>query len=304
VASEQSSLVSKLYRIWLSQPEQDELITNQYGWDVLTTEPGGVDYIEADAGGVEAMWATPKDAHQDRVLLCMHGGGFIGGSMYTHRKMFGHIAKQTGARALIINYRLLPEGMHPKPVDDTVTAYRWLLDQRIAARHIAFCGDSAGGALSVTAQLRAREQGLPLPAATILLSPWVDFEVTGGTMQSNAGKDALFNQPWIKQLADDYRGSASERDPLVTPLHADLTGFGPIYVQVGDQELLLDDSRRLVSHAQQAGVDAQLEVFDEMQHTFQMMAGRAPEADEAIHRLAEWARPKLGLTETEPAAAA
>jgi monoterpene epsilon-lactone hydrolase len=304
MASKQSILVSKIYQIWLTQPVDDELITNQYGWDLLTAEPGGVDYLETDAGGVDAMWAIPKEADQDRVLLCMHGGGYIAGSMYTHRKMFAHIAKAVGARALIVNYRLLPEGVYPKPVDDVVSAYRFLLDQGVNPDHIAFTGDSAGGGLSITAQLQARDQGLPLPAAAMPLSAWVDMEVTGETMLSNQGKDALFNQDWIKQLAEGYLAGADPRAPYATPLYADLTGLGPIYIQVGDQELLLDESRRLAAEAEKAGVEVRLDVFPDQQHSFQMMAGRAPEADDAIRRLAEWARPRLGLPLAAPAEAA
>ena len=302
--SKQSLLVTKLYEIWRTQPQDDELITNEYGWELLTTEPEGVDYLETDAGGVLAMWAIPKGADHDRVLLCLHGGGYIGGSIFTHRKMFAHLAKVVGARALIINYRLLPEGVYPGPVDDVVASYRWLLDQGIAADDIVFTGDSAGGGLSITAQLRARDQGLPLPAAAIALSPWVDMEVTGETMITNHGKDALFNQDWIKQLAEGYLAGADPREPYATPLYGDLKGLGPIYIQVGDQELLLDESRRLAAAAENAGVEVRLDVFADQQHTFQMMAGRAAEADDAIRKLADWARAKLGLPATAQVQAA
>jgi acetyl esterase/lipase len=243
-----------------------------------------------------AMWAVPKECAQDRVLLCVHGGGFVSGSVYTHRKLFAHLAKAAGVRALIVGYPLLADGgMHPAPVEHVVAAYRWLLTQGIDAGQVAFAGDSAGGLLSITAQLQARDQGLPLPAAAMLMSPWVDMEVIGETMTTNAGTEALFNQPWVKQLAEGYLGGTSPLDPRVNPLYADLTGFGPLYVQVGGYEVLLDDSRRLAEHAEKAGVRVRLDVFPEMQHTFQMMAGRAPEADDAIRRFADWVRPELGL---------
>lgn len=296
MASKQSGAVAKLYQIWLAASEEDDVIQDPRHWDVLTAEPGGVDYLVTNAGGVPALWAVPMGSDEDRVLLCIHGGGFIGGSMYTHRKLFAHIAKEAGTRALIINYRLLPEGAHPAPADDAVAAYRWLLGQGISPRHIAVAGDSSGGGVSVGMQVRARERGLPLPAATLLLSPWVDMEVSGDTMLSNAGKDALFNKAWVQQMAADFLGGTSPRDPQASPLYAGLTGFGPVYIQVGDQELLLDDSRRLAQHARQAGVDVRLDVFPDQQHTFQMMAGRAPEATDAVGSLAEWVRPRLGLT--------
>src|SRR6201987_4215127 len=128
----------------------------------LTAEPREVDYTEVEAGGRPAMWLVPKRARTDRVLLCLHGGGFVGGSIYTHRKMFGHLAKAAGVRALLVGYRLLPEGGgDPVPVEEVAAAYRWLLDQGTAAGHIAFAGDSVGGWLAITVQLRVREQGLP-----------------------------------------------------------------------------------------------------------------------------------------------
>src|SRR6202046_2642099 len=127
-------------------PQPDDLVTNAQ-WDVLTGEPGGGDYLEIDAGGVPALWAVPHGTAQDApVLLCFHGGGYVGGSMFTHRKMFAHLAKAIGARALSIDYTLLPDGgAYPVPIVEGVTAYRWLLDQGIAADRIAFAGDSAGG---------------------------------------------------------------------------------------------------------------------------------------------------------------
>ena len=300
-ASTQSEAAKRLYQGWLTAfaenpdwtpGDQQDLIE---GWSVLTSEPGAVDYAEIDAGGIPALHVTPHDAQPDRVLLCVHGGGFVSGSMYTHRKLYGHLAKAVGARALIPNYQLLPEAQHPGPLDETLTCYRWLLDQGIKPHHIAITGDSAGGGLAVTATLRARDNGLPLPAASMPLSPWFDMEVVGHTMISNAGKDALFNHDRVKQLAAGVLGDADPKDPYANPLYADLTGLPPLYMQVGGDELLLDDSRRLAALAEKAGVDVRLDVFPEQQHTFQMMAGRAPEADDAIARLAQWVRPRLGL---------
>jgi epsilon-lactone hydrolase len=302
MASTQSKAVSKLYQSWLTIPAQNPewSMADQRdmveGWNVLTTEPGEVDYLEVRADASPAMWAVPHDATANRVLFCIHGGGFIAGSIYTHRKLFAHLAKVVGARALMVDYRLLPEGVYPVAVDDTLSAYRWLLDEGIDASHIAFAGDSAGGTLAIVTQLRARDEHLPLPAATMLISPWVDMEGIGETMRSNSGKDALFNQVWVQELATNFLGEQSPRDPRINALYANLAGLGPLYIQVGDQELLLDDSRRLAEHAGKAGIDVRLDVFPEMQHTFQMMAGRAPEADDAIGRFAEWVRPKLGLS--------
>jgi acetyl esterase/lipase len=242
------------------------------------------------------MWVVPKDSVQDRVLLCMHGGGFISGSIYTHRKMFGHLAKATGARALIFGYHLAPEHTHPSQVDEATDVYQWLLDQGISADHIAFTGDSVGGGLSITTQLRARERGLPLPAGAMLISPAVDMEAVGESYATNRDRDPFFFQETVRQIVATFLGEHGDpRDPLVNPLYADLSGLGPIHIQVGGDETLLDDAHLLDEHARKAGVEVRLDVFPEMLHTFQMAAGRAPESDEAIHRLAAWVRPILGL---------
>jgi epsilon-lactone hydrolase len=265
-------------------------------WGDLTAEPRGVDYLETEAGGLPAMWAVPKGASTDRVLMCIHGGGFVSGSIYTHRKMFGHLAKAAGARALAVSYHLLPEGMFPVPVDDVTNSYRWLLDQGISAGRIAFAGDSVGGWLAVTVQLRAREQGLPLPAAALLISPCVDLETTGESYETNRDSDPFFKPEVVRGIIRSFLGEGTDaRDPRANPLYADLSGLGPVYIQAGGDETLADDARLLDSCARKAGVDVRLDIFPGMLHTFQMAAGRAPEADDAIREMAGWVRPRLGL---------
>jgi|HubBroStandDraft_5_1064220.scaffolds.fasta_scaffold45808_2 monoterpene epsilon-lactone hydrolase len=305
MASKQSEAVKELYLSWTNarlHPDatlQEPRETNDH-WGDLTAEPRGVDYIETSAGGVPAMWASPKGCAEDRVILCLHGGGFVGGSLYTHRKLFGHLAKAIGARALLIQYRLTPEHAHPAQLHDAAAAYGWLLETGIEAKHIAVSGDSAGGGLGVTVVLRARELGLPMPAALMLMSPWVDMEVTGGSYESNRAKDGFFYREVVQGLVAMFlSGGSSPTDPRVNPLYADLAGLPPIYIQVGGDETLLDDSRRLAARARSAHVDVRLDVFPEQQHTFQMAAGRAPEADDAVRRFAAWARPKLGLSEPD-----
>ncbi len=274
----------------------DELRLMFEHWGDVTAEPGDVDYIEADANGVPALWANPKGCAQDRALLCFHGGGYVTGSMYTHRKMYGHLAKAVGCRALIPHYRRAPEHVHPAPVDDAVRTYEWLLDQGIAPGHIALCGDSAGGALAVTALLRARQRHRPMPAATMPLSPWVDLEIVGASLATNREKDVLVQKDVVEAMAATFMGeSGNRRDPLANPLYADLKGLPPMYIQVGGDETLLDDSRRLADRAKGAGVYVRLDVFPEMQHVFHFAAGHAPEADEAIKKLADWVQPKLEL---------
>ena len=168
MASKESFALEKLYRGWVAEmaanpnADVDELRRLFDHWGDVTAEPGGVDYIEVDAGGVPAMWALPKQADKTKVLLCSHGGGYVVGSMYTHRKLFGHLAKAVGCRALIVDYRRAPESPLPGPVNDMVTAYRWLLEsQRCTPGDIAFTGDSSGGALAVTPAHAPYLAGMP-----------------------------------------------------------------------------------------------------------------------------------------------
>ena len=182
--SKQSAAVRRHWEAsWLAMTQPGYEAPDDESWGDLTAEPRGVDYLETQAGGRPAMWALPKGADDSRVLFCLHGGGFVGGSLYTHRKMFGHLAKAAGARALLVSYRLLPEGTFPAQADDVADAYRWLLDQGTGASGIAFAGDSVGAWLALIVQLRARERGLPLPAAALLISPCVDMDGQRGVVR-------------------------------------------------------------------------------------------------------------------------
>jgi monoterpene epsilon-lactone hydrolase len=295
-------LVKDLYERWSAAfAEEPEMPLDRWRamieeWPLVTAEPGGVDYVEVKAGGVPAMCITPKAAAEDRVILSIHGGGFVVGSMYTHRKLFGHLAKAVGARALVVDYRRPPEHLHPAPVEDVASAYEWLLDQGIEPAHVAFSGDSAGGGMVVTAMLLARDRGLPLPAAGTPLSAWFDLTGSGESQRTNADTDKLLNKKFGDQLADILLGqSGDRRDPYVSAVFAELAGLPPLFLQVSDAETLLDDSRSFAERARAAGVDVRLDVFPGEQHTFQMAAGRSPVADDAIRRLAEWVRPHLGL---------
>jgi acetyl esterase/lipase len=264
-------------------------------WGNLSAEPGGIDYLETEVAGLPALWAIPKGSAGDRVILSLHGGGFVSGSIYTHRKLFGHLAKAAGTRALLTEYRQAPAHAHPAPLEDTTAAYRWLLGQGIDARHIAIAGDSSGGGLAITTLLRAREMGLPIAAALMLMSPWVDMAVSSDTYESNRETEAFFYREVVAALAGMFLGGADPKDPLASPLYGELSGLPPTYIQVGGDETLLGESIRFGEAARTAGVDVRVDVFPDQQHTFQMAVGRAPESDDAIQRFAEWVRPRLGL---------
>ena len=262
------------------------------------TDPGGVTVTETYAGGCRAYWQDPVGCAMDRVLLYFHGGAFFVGSPATHERMVSHLARAIGCRALNLDYRLAPEHLFPAAVDDCIAACRWLLDQGYEAGHIAIAGDSAGGGLTLSTLLALKEQRLPQPAAAVALSAWTDFLMIGESMITNANNDLLSYQNPEEDfgpMRDRYLGGADPRDPLASPVYGDYAGLAPIYLQVGGAERLLDDSTRVAEKAKAAGVEVKLDVFPEMQHVFQSSAGRVPEADEAIARIGEWLRPRLGI---------
>ncbi|MGH9000147.1 MAG: alpha/beta hydrolase [Acidimicrobiia bacterium] len=301
MASRESGYLRDLYKSWADRlaasPEADIATVRDIfeEWHLPTREPEGVTYAEVDAGGTPAIWCIPGGCASDRVLLYNHGGGCVVGSMYSHRKLAGHLAKATGARALVLDYRRAPEHPFPSQIEENVAVYRWLLDQGIRPEHIATVGDSAGGNLSITVVLKLRQLGQPLPAAIVPLSPYLDMELSGETMDSRAATDALVSRPLAEQMVGLYIADASPVDPLANPLHADLSGLPPAYVEAGDDEMLLDDAVRFAQLAEKAGVDVTLNVEPGMQHVFQCLAGRAPEADRAVAAIGAWLRPKLGL---------
>jgi monoterpene epsilon-lactone hydrolase len=260
-------------------------------------EPTGVTYEEVDAGGRPALWCIPVDGTDDRVILYTHGGGFVVNTMDSHRKVAAHLAKATGARALVLDYRLAPEHPFPAQLDDAVAAYTWLLDQGIEAGHIATAGDSAGGNLATALVLKLRDDGVALPAAIVGFSPWYDMECVGKTLETNAATDAFVQREVVQNMAAMFLGDhGSVTDPLANPLHADPTGLPPMYLTAGDKETLQDNAERFADMARNAGVDVTLEITEGMQHIHPVMAGRAPEADATIANVGQWLRPKLGLS--------
>jgi epsilon-lactone hydrolase len=305
MASKESQPLSGLYKGWIAtltaNPDLpiEEVRKLFEHWGDVTGEPRGVDYVEVDAGGVPALWAIPKGAAPGYVLQATHGGGYVVGSPYGHRKVFGHIAKAAGVRALIIDYRRAPEHLHPAPVEDAVRSYKWLLSEGYRPNHIGLVGDSAGGALAITTLLLLRRLGLPLPAASAPLSPWTDLLVTGESVDANADKDHFVKRHLIDNLSSVYLGdqgaSPARRDPLASPLYGDLKGLPPLYIQVGGDEALLDDAGRFAEAARKAGNDVTYEVYPEQQHVFHFLAGTAPEADQAVAALGRWFRQQFGL---------
>jgi monoterpene epsilon-lactone hydrolase len=240
------------------------------------------------AGGVPAEWISAPGANAAAVMLYLHGGGYILGSMRTHRVMLAHLSRASGTKILGLEYRLAPENPFPAPVDDTVAAYRWLLTQGYDPRKIVLAGDSAGGGLVVAALVAMRYVGEPLPAAGICLSPWVDMEATGQSFIANAASDPSVAKERIVRMAGIYLAGKSAQAPLASPIHADLRGLPPLLIQVGSIETLLDDAKALAERAESAGVSVELEVWADMPHVWHHFAAMLPEAQQAIARVGEF----------------
>lgn len=247
------------------------------------------------AEGVDGEWLVPSDAPRDKAILYFHGGGFRIGSIASHRDLAARIADASGCRVLSINYRLAPEHRFPAALDDALAAYHYLRDQGLRPADIAFAGDSAGGNLVLAAMLATRDRCLPLPAAGALMSPWTDLTASGASYESRAEADPVHQRSMIVALAKNYLGKDGDpRDPLASPLCADLAGLPPLLVQVGDCETVRDDSTELAARAKAAGADVELQVWDGMIHVFQMFP-EIPQAREAIASLAVFLRNHLHI---------
>ncbi len=250
----------------------------------------GVKIARDEINGLYAEWLTPKDRMDDKLLLYLHGGAYVLGGCDMYRQMVSHMARAGRIQALLPEYRLSPEHKYPAAIDDAVGIYRTLLQQGIKPESIVFAGDSAGGGLAVATLLVLRDAGDPLPAAAVLLSPFLDVSGSGESMQSRAMQDPWFHAEDISTIADYYCAAEQRREPLVSPVFADVGGLPPLYIQVGDDEILLSDSERIAQKIEVAGGEVELEVWPEMWHVFQMFIGKMPESGRAIRKIGDYVR--------------
>jgi monoterpene epsilon-lactone hydrolase len=224
-----------------------------------------------DAAGVKAEWTATPNADPARAILFVHGGGYVIGSIDSHRHAAAEMGRAAATKVLSLDYRLAPEHPFPAPVEDTVAAYRYLLAQGFAPSHIAIAGDSAGGGLVVAAMLAIRDAGLPQPACGWCISPWIDMEATGASITGKAAEDPTVQKAGLEFMAKTYLAGADPKNPLASPLHANFTGLAPLLIQVGAAETLLDDATRLAALAGAAHVAVTLEIWPEMIHVWHVM---------------------------------
>jgi monoterpene epsilon-lactone hydrolase len=250
--------------------------------------PRGVTMEKVMAGGVPAEWLVPAAGAANGVLLYVHGGAWTMGWYEPHRWLVSHLARATGRRALALDYRLAPEHPFPAPLEDCLAAYRWLLASGTRPEEIIIGGDSAGGNLTVTTMLALRDNGEPLPAAGVCLSPVTDLAGSG-----EAGPpvhDAGLPVDWAKEQTRMYLGATDPHLALVSPYYADLHGLPPLLIQVGGDEYLLRDAERFVPRARDAGLDVTLQVYAGMWHVWQILVGFMPEANQAVEAVAAFCR--------------
>jgi acetyl esterase/lipase len=245
------------------------------------------------AGGVPAEWSRTPGAAKDAALLYLHGGGYVIGSIASHRHLASELGRAAGVPALAIDYRMAPENPFPAAVEDALAAYRWLLDQGIAANRIAVAGDSAGGGLTVALLIAIKEAGLPQPACAVPISPWVDMAATGGTMDSKAASDPMVQRQALLDWAALYLAGKPATTPLAAPIHADLSGLAPMLIQVGSEETLLDDALMLAARAGHAQVPVTLEIAPEMIHVWHFFHPILGEARRAIADAGAFMRGRL-----------
>ena len=256
----------------------------------LDPMPSGVEVRAGRSGGVRSLLIVPEGAGDAPRMVWLHGGAFCFGSPKAYSTFVAHLAKAVGVSILAPAYRLAPEHPYPAAFDDSLAAYA-----AVAAEFgpPILGGDSAGGGLTLSAAIRLCDEGRPMPRGLLLMSPWVDLTGSGGSMRSNAGRDALLRAETLPGLVRAYAGGLDPRDPLLSPLGADLAGLPATLIQCGEDELFLSEGVDLAKRLEDAGGDTKLQVFDGMWHDFQLHAGMLDESARAVGQMAAWAKPLL-----------
>ena len=242
-----------------------------------------------DAAGVPAEWISVPESINDRALLYFHGGGYVAGSVNSHREYCVRLARASKTRVLLIDYRRAPEHPFPAALEDATKVYDWLISSGgIKPKNIVIAGESAGGGLTIATLLKLRDDNKELPVAGIPLSPFLDLAVTGESIKTKADVDPMSTEAMLKFCAEQYLSEGDKQNPLASPLYADLKNLPPLYIQVGTAEILIDDAVRFADLAKAAGVDVTLELWDDMIHMFQMFATMIPEGRDAINKIGEF----------------
>jgi acetyl esterase/lipase len=237
---------------------------------------------------VPTVHIQPKTTKSGIGILYLHGGGYVVGSSKSHNKLAAQIGHAAQAQVWLPEYRLAPEHPSPAAIEDAIAVYKALLAQGQDPKKLVFVGDSAGGGLSLSTAIAIRDAGLPLPAALVLLSPWVDLSLSGSTMKTRTAQDAMLSENWLAWCAKNYCGQKSVTDSTCSPLYADLTGLPPVLIHVGTEEVLLDDAKRLAEQAEKYGIPTNFRIYDQVGHVFQFHAGILKESNDSIERIGQF----------------
>jgi acetyl esterase/lipase len=241
-------------------------------------------------GSVKGEWLRPAGEPRQTVYY-LHGGAYVACSPETHRAFTSALSRAANARVFALDYRLAPEHRFPAAVEDAVAGYRWLLDQGVDPQEIVIGGDSAGGGLTVATLIALRDAGEQMPRAAFVISPWTDLACAGRSLDANDERDPMFYGAGVRWMAPVYLGGASPRDPLASPIYADLSKLPPLLIHVSDNEVLLDDSTRLADRAKQCGVNVDLRVWNDLPHAWPVfVAFRMPESFQALGEIVEFIR--------------
>ena len=277
-----------------SDPTIEEI---RAGWEKFSASfvpAADISFKPAVARGVAAEWVTAPGSDPSRAVLYFHGGGYTIGSIASYRSYTGRLARATQSRLLSVGYRLAPEHPFPAALDDAVSSYHWLLDQGISPSRISVVGDSAGGGLALSMVIAIRDAGAPIPAAIVAIGPSTDLAKEGASMKERAHLDPIVTYESSMAHALRYVGPKGNlKHPLASPLYADLGGLPPLLIMVGTHEALFDDSTRFAAKAEAAGVEVQLDIWEEMIHVWPFFADILPEGRQAIDKIGDYIKARV-----------
>jgi acetyl esterase/lipase len=254
--------------------------------------PPGLEVSAFDLAGMHAEWLVPAGANKDKVIFYTIGGGYVSGTCSDHRTLVAKVAQTSGIALLMFDHRLAPEHPYPAALEDSLTAYRWLLEQGTSPKNIVMMGESAGGGLCLATLLAVRDQALPLPAGAVALSPWTDLTLSGDSYRTK--RKVCISPPGMSAVCSKYYyGNNDPTNPWISPLYGDLQGLPPIFINVGTYETMLDDSTRFVAKAKAAGVETTLIVGEKMVHCYPLMAPMFPEATQVLDEVCAFIKKRL-----------
>ena len=244
--------------------------------------------------GVSCEWLFPPNSNKNCVIIYLHGGAYTAGSPNTHRGIAARIGKTSEIPVLFIDYSLAPENPFPAALEDVIAVYKWLIEQRkFKPNKIIIAGDSAGGGLSLSTLIKLRDDNIPLPAAAVCLSPWTDLAITGDSIETKTEEEVMLTKKELQQAADIYLKDTDNKNPLASPLYADLKGLPPILLQTGTKEIILDDTIRFAEKAKKAGVEVISDIWPGMWHVFQIYGNLMPESKRALKEIGKFIKESL-----------